>query len=115
MPVLSKISDAIYAFHCPGCETDHQVTLVGAHAWKWNGSLDKPTIAPSILIESGHYASSGCWCVFKETHPDCTFTCYRCHSFVTDGRIQFLADCSHKLANQTVDLPEWQPGNMEHD
>ena len=30
-----------------------------------------------------------------------------CHSFVTDGRIQFLADCTHALAGQTVDLPEW--------
>ena len=29
-----------------------------------------------------------------------------CHSFVTDGRIQFLADCTHPLAGQTVDLPE---------
>jgi hypothetical protein len=30
-----------------------------------------------------------------------------CHSFVTDGRIQFLEDCTHELAGQTVDLPEW--------
>ena len=31
-----------------------------------------------------------------------------CHSFVTDGRIQFLGDCTHKLAGQTVDLPDWE-------
>ena len=30
-----------------------------------------------------------------------------CHSFVTDGRIQFLGDCTHKLAGQTVNIPEW--------
>lgn len=30
-----------------------------------------------------------------------------CHSFVTEGRIQFLGDCTHALANQTVDLPDW--------
>jgi len=30
-----------------------------------------------------------------------------CHSFVTDGRIQFLGDCTHTLAGQTVDLPDW--------
>ena len=30
-----------------------------------------------------------------------------CHSFVIDGRIQFLSDCTHALANQTVDLPDW--------
>ncbi len=33
-----------------------------------------------------------------------------CHSFVTDGRIQFLSDCTHPLAGQTVDIPEWDAG-----
>jgi len=27
-----------------------------------------------------------------------------CHSFITDGKIQFLSDCTHHLAGQTVDL-----------
>jgi hypothetical protein len=31
-----------------------------------------------------------------------------CHLFVTDGRIQFLGDCTHALAGQTVDLPDWE-------
>ena len=31
-----------------------------------------------------------------------------CHSFVTNGRIQYLGDCTHKLAGQTVDLPDWE-------
>ena len=113
MSVLHKITDELYAFNCHGCEQIHQVTLVGAHAWKWNGSLDKPTITPSILTESGHYAhGNGCWCKFNAERPDnlSGFHCYRCHSFVTDGRIQFLGDCSHQLANQTVDLPEWVEG-----
>lgn len=35
-----------------------------------------------------------------------------CHSFVTDGRIQFLSDCTHSLAGQTVDLPEMPAGAM---
>lgn len=30
-----------------------------------------------------------------------------CHSFITDGEIQFLNDCTHKLAGHTVDLLEW--------
>ncbi len=29
-----------------------------------------------------------------------------CHSFVRDGRIEFLGDCTHKLAGQTIELPE---------
>ena len=32
--------------------------------------------------------------------------CQRCHSFVRDGKIRFLADSYHELAGQTVDLPE---------
>jgi hypothetical protein len=31
----------------------------------------------------------------------------QCHSFVTDGKIQFLPDCYHSLKGQTVELPEW--------
>ena len=34
-------------------------------------------------------------------------TPYACHSFVTDGRIQFLTDSTHTLAGQTVPLPAW--------
>jgi hypothetical protein len=30
-----------------------------------------------------------------------------CHSYVTNGRIQFLSDCHHSLAGQTVELPDW--------
>jgi hypothetical protein len=30
-----------------------------------------------------------------------------CHSFVTDGKIQFLSDCTHSLANTTVEIPPW--------
>jgi hypothetical protein len=31
-----------------------------------------------------------------------------CHSFITDGRIQFLGDCTHRLAGQTVPIPDWE-------
>lgn len=31
-----------------------------------------------------------------------------CHSYVRDGKIEFLADCTHKLKNQTVEIPEWE-------
>jgi hypothetical protein len=30
-----------------------------------------------------------------------------CHSFVRDGQIQFLGDCTHALKGQTVERPEW--------
>jgi hypothetical protein len=90
-------------FKCPGCGDHH---TINTDRWQWNGSLDKPTIQPSLLVRSGHYAPSwkqgdACWC-----GKDYGFSCYLCHSFIKDGRIQFLGDCTHPLAGQTVDLPD---------
>lgn len=99
-------------FKCPGCG-DYHMASVGAGQgprWAWNGSLDRPTLTPSLLVRSGHHvpghAGDTCWCNWpdKAEFPD--LQCYVCHSFVTDGRIQFLGDCTHALAGQTVDLPE---------
>lgn len=55
--------------------------------WSWNGSIDKPTLKPSILTRGRDE---------KGEHV--------CHSWVNDGQVKFLGDCSHSLANQTVDL-----------
>lgn len=30
-----------------------------------------------------------------------------CHSFVVDGQMQMLGDCTHALAGQTVPIPPW--------
>lgn len=80
----------VYAFRCKGCKDRvHAVRLEGPHAWTWNGSLDKPTIQPSIKTWSKNDGSD------------------TCHSFVTDGKIQYLGDCFHELKGQTVELPEW--------
>lgn len=75
-------------FHCPGCGRSHHVYVKGEVVWEWNGSMELPTFSPSILTYRGPTDQDG-----------------RCHSFVTDGRIQFLSDCAHELAGQTVDLP----------
>jgi hypothetical protein len=79
-------TDPHYAwFHCPACDAKHAVGT-GPKGWGWNGDADKPTLTPSVLVRGGGVG--------------------QCHSFVTDGRIQFLGDCTHHLAGQTVDLPE---------
>jgi hypothetical protein len=52
--------------------------------WGFNGNLDAPTFTPSLMVNQGHSS--------------------QCHSFLTDGKIQFLSDCNHALAGQTVDL-----------
>jgi hypothetical protein len=85
-------------FWCPGCECLHQVAVNGQRnslgaTWGWNGSFDSPTFSPSVKVtwEYGEGAERKAFC---------------CHSFVNNGRIQFLPDSTHKLAGQTVDLPE---------
>ena len=40
---------------------------------------------------------------FNQQDPTVT----RCHSFVREGRIEFLSDCTHALAGQTVELPDF--------
>lgn len=60
---------------------------VGGSGWTWNGDLERPTFRPSILSRTADASGE-----------------IRCHSYVTDGRIEFLGDCSHELAGQTVDL-----------
>lgn len=83
--------DPDFVFWCPGCQFGHGVWVTttckstGAQ-WTWNGSLEKPTFTPSILIKEG------------------TLTC---HSYVTDGHINYLADCTHALVGQTIPLPEF--------
>lgn len=96
MAKISKISnqEGYIIFDCPGCKCAHSIPVViGAHqtgSWGWNGSMDKPTFTPSILYNVGR------------KNP----TEHLCHSFVKDGMIQFLSDCTHELAGQTVELPE---------
>lgn len=92
------------SFYCPGCKTRHVVTVRGEHqgtAWEFNGSLERPTLSPSVLVT--WYKPSDDDTEFDDPTKDVKQTC---HSFVRDGRIEFLSDCSHSLAGQTVDLPE---------
>jgi hypothetical protein len=114
---LRSIEGGSVSFWCPGCNDPHAVG-VGAGAgprWGYNGNPDAPTFTPSVLVRSGHYVPGGaaergaCWCTYNAEHPDDPdpFRCTCCHSFVTDGRIQFLSDCTHALAGQTVELPDW--------
>ncbi|MCS6763991.1 MAG: ammonia monooxygenase [Candidatus Protistobacter heckmanni] len=90
-------------FWCPGCEQYHgvRVSSEAGHqpTWGWNGDIDKPTFTPSILIR--YDAVQDAWDGFEEWR-----TARVCHPFVMDGKIQFLEDCTHKLAGQTVELPD---------
>lgn len=77
------------AVWCPACDTHHLFDS----RWKFNGDMEKPTFTPSMLSRMGE-------CTVKGIDYDN----YRCHSFVTDGKIKYLSDCSHELAGQEIEL-----------
>ncbi|RUV07937.1 ammonia monooxygenase [Mesorhizobium sp. M1A.F.Ca.IN.020.03.2.1] len=113
--ILRTVEGGRLMFWCPGCNEAHVVTVGEGPGprWGFNGDYARPTFTPSVVVQSGHYVAGQegktCWCKYnaeqvaagKEPAP---FKCSVCHSFVTDGQIQFLADCTHALAGQTVEL-----------
>ena len=83
---LKELSDQ-YLYMCEGCGYEHAFGLKveGGHH-DFNMDLDNPTISPSLLQN---------------------FTPGKlCHSYIKDGKIQYLNDCQHKLAGQIIDLPD---------
>ena len=97
-PILRGLEGGRIAFRCPGCGMPHQVRVEGdapGPRWTWDGNAAAPTISPSILVS---------WTHGEANEPR------RCHSFVRGGRIEFLADCTHALAGQTVPIPPWDEG-----
>ncbi len=112
------------SFDCPGCGFNHGLRVEGSDGggpkWGFNGDTEHPTITPSILARWGQKEVidpsepivwedvPGFPGARRDARPHREVE-HVCHSFVTGGRIQFLDDCTHKLAGQTVDLPEIEP------
>ena len=80
---FNGIEGTQYLFFCPACGNAHGPVVP---RWSFNGDLEKPTFSPSILAKVDDRV---------------------CHSYVTDGKIQYLDDCSHNLRGQTIDLPDF--------
>ena len=84
----------MYKFYCPACKECHWVSVgprsMWSIVWSFNKDCEKPTINPSLLV----------------THrmPDGE---RRCHSFIREGKIQYLGDCTHELKGQTVEIPDF--------
>lgn len=84
---------------CPGCQAlhgprfrcpEHGGPSVGP-VWDGDPYSDPFTMSPSYLVHR------------NGTTP-------QCHSFIRNGHWEFLADCTHSLAGQTVPLeplPNW--------
>lgn len=83
-----------YGFHCKGCKCHHVYYTVSQHkgalVWLFNGDMEKPTFRASLLVN----ADLSC-----PSTP-------RCHIFVTDGKIQYLNDCTHELAGKTIEMED---------
>lgn len=102
--ILRNGSGGRLTWWCPGCNQCHQIQTGDGPGprWGWNGSVDKPTFTPSVLV------------TWKEPSDDPALAADErhdiskvCHSFVVDGQMQMLGDCTHALAGQTVPIPPW--------
>lgn len=118
---LRQCEDGLIRFRCPGCGETHGVYVEPAKdgkprpVWGFNGDGDRPTFTPSVLCQFFQYAFKPGTPEFKDDVRRAQESKTRmqgrdmiCHSFVTDGQIQFLPDCTHDLAGQTVPLPDWE-------
>jgi hypothetical protein len=103
MGVLNVAGDQIL-FWCPGCDAPHAISV---KLWVFDGNYDAPTFTPSVLVH-GHKTL-----INDDLEGDALFApenitmTPQCHSFVNQGRIEFLSDSTHPLAGQTVELPAW--------
>lgn len=108
--VYHDSEDGSLSFKCPGCGYSHVISTGSGPGprWGWNGSVEAPTITPSILVRYDHWVPPAT----PENPKPGPQTQVKdvCHSFITDGRIQYLGDCTHHLAGQTVAIPFWDSG-----
>jgi hypothetical protein len=92
-------SEGFMCINCPGCKEEHVIATIKPFSngakWSFNSNFEKPTFRPSLLIRTGKY-------VDKNYSDELTSSI--CHSYIVDGKIQFLNDCTHELKGQTVDL-----------
>jgi hypothetical protein len=121
MSALSKIlrdaEGGLLIFWCQGCDQCHGVRVDGKKpSWTWNGDAEHPTFTPSILVRHYRISPEG-MDMIKRGDPPLDGDRYPgadivCHSWVTEGRIKYLNDCTHALAGKTIDLPVWT--DMDH-
>ncbi len=82
-------------FCCPGCaeiygdDGLHTLPINSYREWKFTGTLNSPSIVPSIDTEEGDQ---------------------RCHLYLTKGIFIYERDSTHSMSGQSVpipDLPDW--------
>lgn len=81
--------DATLVLHCPACDQGHGVPTKGPRAWTWNGSLEAPTLHPSLRV------------VWEGGEPRVARVC---HFTLAAGVVTFCEDSTHALAGQSRPL-----------
>lgn len=102
MAKIKQLGNGHVGFYCPACEYIHALNIESDDRprWSFNGDYTNPTFAPSILVHTGALVNPS-----HVQHPDDPPTL--CHSFVTNGSIEYLNDCTHNLAGKTIGLPNF--------
>lgn len=103
-PVLRNGTDNRLTWWCPGCDRAHTIQYGEGPRprWTWDGNAERPTFSPSVLVRWNEPNDD------PEKFDDSAYDVAKvCHVFIRGGRIEFLPDCTHKLAGQTVDIPAW--------
>jgi hypothetical protein len=89
LPVIN--SPGRYVFFCPGCKANHVIDTTPSKNRAYHvltGTFANPTIRASVMSNPKNLPG----------RP-------RCHSFVTNGVIDYLNDCTHELSGKKVKLP----------
>lgn len=113
-PKLRSLEGGFLTYWCEGCNDAHTV-MVGDGSpprWGYNGNPMAPTFTPSVLVHGRKLVrdpETGEWTGGWERDAAGNTIPVTCHTFITDGRVQYLGDCTHHLAGQTVDLPDLPP------
>ena len=108
-PYRNDAGDVVgYIFDCPGCKSWHLVHTAERNSlgavWGFNGDMERPTFTPSLNQRVGPFPQGA-----KRNGQDWSGKIDVCHLFVRDGMCQFLDDCTHESAGQTLPLPDRKP------
>lgn len=79
--------DNNFIIYCPACKKEHAFNK----SWGFNNDFDKPTVDSSLLVNG--YDEELC-------------VDFRCHSFIKEGTIIYLGDCTHDMKGERIPLPE---------
>lgn len=117
---IQQPSDFQFMIFCPGCKCGHGLRVGQKEgSWEFNGDMEKPTFSPSLLVEHYQYPERDPETKDFKRGPDGKYLLgpdkrllggkkIVCHSYIEEGNIRFLDDCTHELAGKTVPLPDFE-------